>query len=752
MSSFIQSVKLNPEQYKAATTTEGALLILAGAGSGKTRVLTHRIAHLLLDKDVSPYNILAITFTNKAANEMKERVLQMCPDHSDGLLIATFHSACVRILRRDIQHLDGYDRNFTIFDDDDTSKLINEVCKQCDIDTKQFPVKLFKSCISNAKNAMKTVADLEKDQFSPVARLLPEVYKKYQAHLKKNNALDFDDLILKTIELFTAHPDVLERYQHRFKYIMVDEYQDTNHSQYQLVHMLGAKWKNVCVVGDDDQSIYSWRGADVSIIRNFQNDYTNATIIKLEQNYRSTTTILNAANAVICNNTDRTEKHLWSQLGEGEKISYQLYDDDRVEAAAIARIIAERARNGGSLSDCAILYRTNSTSRNLESALMARGIPYRIYGGHRFYERAEVKDALAYLRALVNPKDEISLIRIINVPKRGIGNTTVAELSDIAFENNESLFTVIMFPDDYGVKPKNSQKLKGFISIIEDCASNCMELPPAQAISYMLERTGLKDQYANENTEEAEARLANLSELVNDAAQFSLNNPEGTLEDYLEQVALVNDIEAQDEKSKSVVNLMTIHSAKGLEFGTVFIAAFEDGIFPISRAFDSQTDLEEERRLAYVAITRAKRKLYISASRKRMLHGYVADSIPSRFLREIPSKLMDAHQKEMQQRPMGGGFNRSNWGANNTAFTTNNQQKSPYIASNRNPATVLRQSAPSKQTSIDYTVGQMVRHKFFGDGRIIGIKGSGKETIIQIAFQGKGIKELAAAFAPLEKL
>ena len=558
MASFLDSVKLNPEQRQAVTHINGALLILAGAGSGKTRVLTHRIAHLILDHGVSPYNILAITFTNKAANEMKERVANMCSSASDGILISTFHSACVRILRRDIGVLDGYDKNFAIFDDDDASKLLNEICKNQNIDTKQFPIKLLKSCISNAKNAMKSVADMEKYQFTPISRILPAVFKQYQVDLQSNNALDFDDPILKTIELFSLHPEVLQTYQNRFRYIMVDEYQDTNNSQYQLVHMLGAKWKNVCVVGDDDQSIYSWRGADVSIIRNFQKDYQNAVTIKLEHNYRSTTTILNAANAVIKNNTDRTEKHLWSQHGEGENISYQQYDDDRVEAAGIARILSDSVRRGASCSDFAILYRTNATSRNLESALMARGIPYRIYGGHRFYERAEIKDALAYLRVLVNPRDEISLLRIINVPKRGIGNTTIDEIRDTAFECNESLFSVIMFSEDYGIKQKTSQKLKGFISVIEDCASNCMELPPAEAISYMIERTGLKDQYINESTEEARARAENLSELVNDAAQFSINNPEGTLEDYLEQVALVNDIEAADEKSSNAVNMMTM--------------------------------------------------------------------------------------------------------------------------------------------------------------------------------------------------
>ena len=756
MALFIDSVKLNPEQKQAVMHTEGALLILAGAGSGKTRVLTHRIAHLILDRGVSPHNILAITFTNKAANEMKERVASMCSHASDGILISTFHSACVRILRRDIGHLEGYDRSFTIFDDDDASKLLNEICKSLNIDTKQFPVKMLKSCISNAKNAMKSVADLKRDQFSPVSRILPDVFKQYQADLKRNNALDFDDLILKTIELFTMHPDVLKSYQQRFQYIMVDEYQDTNNSQYQLVHMLGAKWKNVCVVGDDDQSIYSWRGADVSIIRNFQKDYKNAATIKLEQNYRSTTTILNAANAVIKNNTDRTEKHLWSQLGEGEKIGYQLYDDDRIEAAGIARIISDSVRSGSSYSDFAVLYRTNATSRNIESALMARGIPYRIYGGHRFYERAEIKDALAYLRVLVNPRDEISLMRIINVPKRGIGNTTVEEIRDTAFECNESFFSVIMFPEDYGIKPKTAQKLKGFISVIEDCAANCMEQPPAEAISYMIQRTGLKDQYLNEATEESRARAENLSELINDAAQFSMNNHEGTLEDYLEQVALVNDIEAADERSSCAVNMMTIHSAKGLEFPTVFMVAFEDGVFPINRAFDSLTDMEEERRLAYVAITRAKRKLYISSSRHRMLHGYVGDCIPSRFLREIPPTLLETPQRERTQYQRSEGFNR------NSSFSNASRWQSRPTTSTPHTIKVTPQQPSSSQTlytpqqkasnDINYTVGQRIRHRSFGDGRIIGIKGSGKDTILQIAFEGKGIKELVASFAPLTKL
>ncbi|MDD6205177.1 MAG: UvrD-helicase domain-containing protein [Firmicutes bacterium] len=774
MSSFTDSAKLNKEQLEAVCTTEGPLLILAGAGSGKTRVLTHRIAHLVLDCDVCPYNILAITFTNKAAKEMKERVENMCGDAAGSILISTFHSACVRILRRDIEHLDGYSHSFTIFDDDDTNKLLAEVCKTLNLDTKQFPVKMLKACISNAKNSMKDADMLSRDQFSPIARVLPDVFAGYEKMLRKNNALDFDDLILKTIELFDKNPDVLQRYQERFRYIMVDEYQDTNASQYRLIRLLGAKWKNVCAVGDDDQSIYSWRGADVSIIRSFQKDYKNARIIKLEQNYRSTTTILNAANALISHNTDRTPKRLWSELGEGDKITYHLYDDDRAEAAAIAGIIADGSRNGAPLSDYAVLYRTNSSSRNLEAALMARGIPYRIYGGHRFFERAEIKDALAYLRILVNPNDEISFRRIINVPKRGIGATTLDELASAAFEHNESLLTVAMFPQDYDIKPKTALKLKEFASVIEDCAAQCVELPPSEAIRYMLERTGLAAQYSLQPTEESAARSENLNELINDAAQFTQNNPEGTLEDYLEQVSLVNDLEAADEAGGTgAVNMMTIHSAKGLEFKTVFLVAFEDGIFPISRAFDSVTDMEEERRLAYVAVTRAKRKLYISGARQRMTHGYIGDSLPSRFLREIPDSLLE------QPRPAAhsyrfGGFNRSNWG--NSAVQrsrcadeyageyadeySGGAGRSPERAAfGDRPRSVSRggsifSEAPAARggNPSDYSVGDMVKHRSFGSGRIIGIKGSGKDTVLQIAFAGKGIKELAAAFAPLEKL
>lgn len=774
MSSFTDSAKLNKEQLEAVCTTEGPLLILAGAGSGKTRVLTHRIAHLVLDCDVCPYNILAITFTNKAAKEMKERVENMCGDAAGSILISTFHSACVRILRRDIEYLEGYSHSFTIFDDDDTNKLLAEVCKTLNLDTKQFPIKMLKACISNAKNSMKDADALSRDQFSPIARVLPDVFAGYEKMLRKNNALDFDDLILKTIELFDKNPDVLQRYQERFRYIMVDEYQDTNASQYRLIRLLGAKWKNVCAVGDDDQSIYSWRGADVSIIRSFQKDYKNARIIKLEQNYRSTTTILNAANAIISNNTDRTPKRLWSELGQGDKITYQLYDDDRAEAAAIAGIIAAGSRNGAPLSDYAVLYRTNSSSRNLEAALMARGIPYRIYGGHRFFERAEIKDALAYLRILVNPNDEISFRRIINVPKRGIGATTLDELASAAFEYNESLLTVAMFPQDYDIKPKTALKLKEFASVIEDCAAQCVELPPSEAIRYMLERTGLAAQYSLQPTEESAARAENLNELINDAAQFTQNNPEGTLEDYLEQVALVNDLEAADEAGgNGFVNMMTVHSAKGLEFKTVFLVAFEDGIFPISRAFDSVTDMEEERRLAYVAVTRAKRKLYISGARQRMTHGYIGDSLPSRFLREIPDSLLE------QPRPAAhsyrsGGFNRSNWG-NSAAqrsryadeyageyadeYADGAGRSSERAAFNSRPHSVSRggsifSEAPAGRSGnpSDYSVGDMVKHRSFGSGRIIGIKGSGKDTVLQIAFVGKGIKELAAAFAPLEKL
>ena len=767
MNSFINSVKLNKEQYEAVNTTEGALLILAGAGSGKTRVLTHRIAHLILDCNVQPFSILAITFTNKAANEMKERVASMCADASDGILVATFHSACVRILRRDIEALEGYSRNFTIFDDDDTGKIITQICNSMNIDIKQFPVKMLKSAISNAKNSFRTQEELSRDQFTPLARLLPELLREYERGLKKNNALDFDDLILKTLELFDKRPDILEKYQNRFRYIMVDEYQDTNASQYRLVKYLGAKWKNVCVVGDDDQSIYSWRGADISIIRNFKNDYKDTKIIKLEQNYRSTGNILNAANAIIKNNPDRTEKHLWSELGQGEKISLQQLDDDRSEAAFIARIVAAGMREGASPSDFAVLYRVNSISRNIEAAFMSRGIPFRIYGGHRFYERAEIKDALAYLRVIVNSRDEVSLRRIINVPKRGIGQSTVDELSHAASLYNEGLFSVAMFPEDYGIKPKTAAKLEGFISVIEDCAGQCAALPPADAVRYMLERTGLTKQYSDEGSAEAAARADNLNELINDAAQFTQSNPDGTLEDYLEQVTLVNDIEAADEDGNGgAVNMMTVHSAKGLEFKNVFIAAFEDGIFPINRAFEEKDEMEEERRLAYVAVTRAKRKLYITCARQRMSHGYITESLPSRFIREIPEELLE----RTSARP-AGSMNKGSFGYNQgmrtqygtSGYGINRGEKRPSSGfSGASSQTATRRvgfsasftsaAQPAHSSDASFRIGECVMHRTFGHGRIIGVKGSGADQILQIAFEGKGIKELSAAVAPIEKI
>lgn len=731
--SFIERAKLNPAQKEAVQTTEGALLILAGAGSGKTRVLTHRVVHLIKDKDVKPWNILAITFTNKAANEMKERIEQMCGSDAEGIWVATFHSACVRILRREIEAL-GYTSSFTIYDDTDTASVLNKLCKEYELDTKMYPVKLLKAAISSLKNKRIKPASYQPKSFSALDQKLGELYADYEKELRKNNALDFDDLILKTIDLFEQAPEVLAKYQHRFRYIMVDEYQDTNNAQYILVKMLGDYWKNVCVVGDDDQSIYGWRGADINIILNFEKDYAQARVIKLEQNYRSTENILNAANTVIRNNAKRKQKNLWSENGEGEKIHLESFTDDKAEAAYVCGQIARMAAEGSPYSDFAVLYRTNATSRIFEEALVSRGVPFRIYGGQRFYDRKEVKDALAYLRLAVNPQDEVCLKRIINVPKRGIGTTTVDELELIASENEESMMAVVLDPADYHVKPKTAAKLAEFSALIQDLIVQSELCSISDMVQYTLDKTGLVEQYKKENTEEAAARIENLEEIVTAAAQFSMENPDAHLADFLEQVALVSDTEEEARGGSGAVSMMTVHSAKGLEFETVFLVAMEDGLFPLGRASENDDELEEERRLAYVGITRAKKRLYMTNAGRRMLHGSVRDMLRSRFLLELPKECTQTTESKPKLGGAGYYADRAKW--------DNRPVYRPAVQSAR----------PAAGGEVQYSVGMRVKHKTFGKGCIVGMKNSGRDTVLQIAFEEKGIKELSAVFAPLEKL
>lgn len=736
--SFISSAKLNPAQREAAETVEGPLLVLAGAGSGKTRVLTHRVAHMILDLGISPYQILAITFTNKATGEMKERIAGMCGEQGEKVWVSTFHSACARILRSDIQHL-GYKKDYSIYDDDDCQKLIARLFERHTINEKLVTPKYVKSCISSFKNRFESLPELrERYRGQPQMEAVLTVYASYEQELQKNNALDFDDLIVKTLRLFHDHPEVLARYQDRFRYILVDEYQDTNHCQYLLVKLLAGTRRNLCVVGDDDQSIYGWRGADVANILDFEKDFKNAKVVKLEQNYRSTETILQAANGVIANNKSRKKKTLWSSNGAGAPVCRATLGTDREEAQFVINKIAALAREGMPYSDIAVLYRVNSTSRILEDALIGGGIPYRVYGGLRFYDRKEVKDALAYLRLIVNPSDELALRRIINVPKRGIGEISVEQLALQASGAGESLFGVIMEPELYPPPARLAKKLADFSAIISELVMLNETLPPHELVRETLEKSGLLAEYQAENTPEAETRLDNLLEMQSAAAEYMAQHPEGTLSEYLETVALVTETEKDMsyDHTKGSVSLMTVHSAKGLEFDAVFLVAAEEGTFPLARAILDLSEMEEERRLCYVALTRAKKRLFVTSAGSRMLYGETRQSLPSRFLEEIPAECV----QEETPRPT----------------LPRNMQTYPADerGTNARPRSFDRPiAAPgTAPPPLSYRSGDKVRHKSFGAGTVISVKGLGRDLQLDVAFPGLGIKTLSASAAPLEKL
>ena len=639
MSSFIENAKLNSVQLEAVKTTEGPLLILAGAGSGKTRVLTHRIAHLILDKKVSPWNILAITFTNKAAKEMKERISALCQGIGEDVWVSTFHSACVRILHREIEAL-GYSKDFTIYDDDDQVKVINEIVSKMELSNKEYPAKEIMYVIGKAKDQLQSPKKLSELATNKREEIFAEIYQEYENKLRASNALDFDDLILKTIILFKKFPEVLDKYANRFKYIHVDEYQDTNMAQYELVYMLSSVWQNVCVVGDDDQSIYGWRGADIRNILEFEKDFAGAKTIKLEQNYRSTNNILKAANAVIDNNNERKKKSLWSDKGDGNKIRIEELPDGRAEAAFVVSEILNKYKSGASYSDFAILYRTNSQSRIIEEMLLGSGIPYSVYGGQPFYSRKEVKDAIAYLRMLVNPDDELALRRVINVPKRGLGDAAINEIAIMADKTSDSMLGAVLNCASLDFSGRVKGKLLSFSALVDELMTNSLIMPPIEFVDFLLDKTGLIDMYKNDTSDEAKDRLSNLEELSNAAKAYFDDNPDATLRDYLVNIALVSDPEENGDIfgfDSGRVGLMTLHSAKGLEFPTVFIIGMEEGLFPLARAMDDKQELEEERRLCYVGMTRAMKQLYLTHADLRIQYGETRANPPSRFLDEIPT-------------------------------------------------------------------------------------------------------------------
>ena len=764
---------LNPEQRRAAETLEGPVLILAGAGSGKTRALTYRVANLI-DHGIPAWSILALTFTNKAAKEMKTRVENLIgKEKAEEAWISTFHSTCARILRRDIEKI-GYSRSFTIYDDDDQQRILKDILKQFNIDDKFLPVREIRAKISDAKNRMMTPDEWFQQTFRDRRNsLIHDIMTEYEKRMKTLNALDFDDLLLKTLILLADHPPVLEVYRRRFRYVLVDEYQDTNRTQYELLRLLTAESRNLCVVGDDDQSIYGWRGADIRNILEFENDFPDAVVIKLEQNYRSTGNILDAANQVIAHNEGRKDKTLWTEKGEGEKITVYCAQNEREEAAWIIQQIQEMKKKGTALGDIAILYRTNAQSRIPEEVLMQAGIPYKVYGGQKFYERKEIKDIIAYLRVIANPADDISLSRIINVPKRSIGDTTVQALSDCAERQGIPLYaTLAAPPESLGSRARNS--ISEFFRMITLLSAMKESMGLEEFVDEMIRMTGLEDQYQKEDTDESRNRIENIQEFRGSVHEFALLTEDATVEDYLENVALVTDLDRAEDQSGFVI-MMTLHSAKGLEFDNVFIPGMEEGVFPSLRSLEEDNRLEEERRLMYVGITRARKRLCLSRASERMLYNQYGHNPPSRFLNEIPSRLI---RYESSQRTASGYARRTA----HDPYGADGYGQEDYFPQTQTPKPVSVQTlgkpklklkghdldaipgvskgfVPSSSAQLAgsamqklFQPGERVRHPKFGFGRVTEVTGSGKDARIRIRFDSSGEKELALMIAPIVKV
>lgn len=753
---------LNEPQREAVLHADGPLLILAGAGSGKTRVLTHRIAYLIEELGVNPWNILAITFTNKAAGEMRQRADDLVGFGSESIWVSTFHSMCVRILRRFIDRL-GYDSRFTIYDTDDQKTLMKAVCKKVDIDTKRFKERMLLSVISSAKNEMILPEEFELNAGGDFAQLkIAKVYREYEAQLKANNALDFDDLLVKTVQLLQTQPDVRENYQERFRYIMVDEYQDTNTVQFKLVSLLAGKYRNLCVVGDDDQSIYKFRGANIRNILDFEKEYPDAKVIKLEQNYRSTGNILNAANGVISNNKGRKDKTLWTANGEGEKISLRQFDTAYGEAEFIAEDIKKEVRDGASYNDNAVLYRTNAQSRLLEEKFIAMNIPYKIVGGINFYARREIKDILAYLKTVDNGQDDLSVRRIINVPKRGIGLTTINRIQEAADARGLSFYEALLAPEMIPGVGRSASKLDSFAALIEYFKGQAEKESLTDLLNEILDMTGYAQNLEADDEIDAESRLQNIEELLNKAAAYEEDcedrGEKATLSGFLEEVALVADIDSLEEDQDYVV-LMTLHSAKGLEFPHVYLAGMEDGLFPsyMTITGDDPEELEEERRLCYVGITRAEQKLTLTCARKRMVRGETQYNRISRFVTEIPPELLDTGSRKRTYFPEDDGTDGNT--AGNSLFSSGQSvsagsSRSKSYASKK-PFTALtkgKQLTAQKSDSLAYGVGDRVRHVKFGEGTVLDIKEGGRDFEVTVEFDTAGVRKMFAMFAKLVKI
>ena len=752
---------LNPQQRIAVENTEGPLLVLAGAGSGKTRVLTYRVAHLM-EKGVPAWKILAITFTNKAAKEMAERVQALTGEAGSEAWISTFHACCARILRRDIEKL-GYKRQFAIYDEDDRMSVIKAVLKELNLGDKEYPPKAVKAAISDAKNRMLSPDEWLRDAGDDFRnRKYYEAYRLYERTLRGNNALDFDDLLVKTLELLVEQPPVLEYYQNRFDYILVDEYQDTNRAQYELVRLLAGKKRNLCVVGDDDQSIYGWRGADIHNILDFEKDFPDAKVVKLEQNYRSTGNILDAANQVIAHNQGRKEKALWTQAGEGEKIALYHALDERDEAAFIAAMTRKLIAHGARAGDVAVLYRTNAQSRVLEEAFVRGGIPYHVYGGQKFYERREVKDLIAYMRALVNPDDDVSLRRIINEPKRGIGETTVEALQSYASSAEMSLMSAVLDVENAPLAARPKKLIGEFAELMIDLTEALYEKTASEFLEFMIDKTGYVRALEAVKSDENAARIENIRELQGAVTEFERLNPEGGLADFLENVALVADTDSLNEGGGSVT-LMTLHSAKGLEFDNVFLPGMEENIFPLARASYDDELMEEERRLAYVGITRAKKRLFLSHARSRALYNSRSANELSRFVSEIPARLLtDGTQRGDARRvpppSASHGFDRSGGSGYYSGRGTGAKPSAPSKPGLGIPGVqkgfgsfVGSQARSAKPIAL-FRVGDRVIHRSFGRGRVVEVMGAGEEQRVRVAFDGSVEKVFSASIAPIVKV
>ena len=761
---------LNPEQRKAAETLNGPVLILAGAGSGKTRTLTYRVANLI-DHGVAPWSILAITFTNKAAKEMRERISALVGAAGEDIWVSTFHAMCAKILRRDIDKL-GYTRSFTIYDDDDQMSVLKDILKQSNIDEKALSPRELKTRISDAKNKLlapeEWFAASAKDFRS---QQIHDIYSQYELRLRKSNALDFDDLLVRTLELFMDHPPVRESYQNRFQYVHVDEYQDTNFAQYSLVKLIIQESRNLCVVGDDDQSIYGWRGADIRNILDFEKDFPDATVIKLEQNYRSTSNILDAANQIIAHNEGRKEKALWTDLPPGDAINIFCAGDEREEAAWICDRMQQLTLGGTAYGHMSVLYRVNAQSRVLEEMLMRAGIPYRIYGGTRFYDRKEIKDIVAYLRCIVNPSDDVSLRRIINQPKRSIGDSTIAELVKYAAAQEMPLYSALIdIPESLSARPRKC--VREFGELMNELVLAREDMGLTDFVKSVIEKTGLRAQYEKDLADESKARIENMDEFIGAVAEYEKAAESATLEDYLENVALISDLD-NAESSPQYVTLMTVHSAKGLEFPTVFIAGLEEGIFPSGRSLADDEKLEEERRLCYVAVTRAMEKLYISYAAQRMLYNQLNYNAPSRFINEIPKRLLDDEWISKRERSFPGamaayshpsprkvakaqeapapafGMPKVVTSRNGLGFHAN-ALGIPGVQKGFTPSAAA--SVPASAVAALFQEGDRVMHRKFGEGDVVEIRGSGSEARIVISFAAYGIKEFALSIAPIVKV